>query len=92
MASKTFCPIMTIGFAPPEEGKRDDRICMKDCAWYNLVEETCNINVIASLLEQMEVHESDTLDAITDLGIGGTPDYEDYGGLEKEWNDRWGTR
>lgn len=54
MANKTFCPIMTIGFDAPTKGQRDNRICMKDCAWYNLTEENCNINVIATHLEMIE--------------------------------------
>lgn len=51
MSSKTFCPIMTIGFGPPETGKRDLRLCMKDCTWYDIAEEKCKINVISEYLE-----------------------------------------
>lgn len=51
MGNKTYCPILTIGFGPPEEGKRDLRLCMRDCAWYDVAEETCKLNVIAERLE-----------------------------------------
>ena len=54
MSNKTFCPIMTIGFEPPKEGKRDLRLCMRDCAWYDPAEETCKINVIADRMEYIE--------------------------------------
>lgn len=84
MSNKTFCPIMTIGFNPPEKGKRDLRLCMKDCAWYDVADDTCKINKIAEHLEY--------INAAID-GIGEyydefpTDDYEDersfYKGIGK---------
>ena len=79
MASKTFCPIMTIGFAPPEEGKRDLRLCMRDCAWYDCADETCKVNKIAENLEYI-------MAAIEGLG---EPEYEPEKpiGFDETWAD-----
>lgn len=38
-----YCPILTIGFAPPEKGQRDLRRCTKECAWYDVDEDCCAI-------------------------------------------------
>jgi len=73
MANKTFCPIMTIGFDPPKEGKRDNRTCMKDCTWYNVAEEKCNLNVIADHLEVI----SSLADDMTGMMAGCYDDYTD---------------
>lgn len=77
MANKTFCPIMTIGFDKPEKGQRDNRICMKDCSWYNLTEEKCNINVIAEHLEMIESLTDDIADY-----TGGLTEYDDHFGYD----------
>ena len=77
MASKIFCPIMTIGFGPPETGKRDLRLCMKDCAWYNVQNEDCILNVMADSLEYI-------LSAV-DKPTGGY--YDSYGNSEDLWDD-----
>lgn len=43
-----YCPLMMIGFNPPEKkNDKDMRKCHPDCTWFNEVEETCNLNVIA---------------------------------------------
>lgn len=75
MANKTFCPIMTIGFGPPEKGKRDMRLCMRDCMWYDAAEENCKINVISDQLEYI----MSCVDGI------GDPNYEDF--LEDSYDD-----
>lgn len=46
--NKPYCPILTIGFAAPEEGQRDLRRCTKECAWFDHDEDCC---AIISLLE-----------------------------------------
>lgn len=81
MASKTFCPIMTIGFNPPEEGKRDLRLCKKDCTWYDVSENRCQISIIADNLQALETHTSDISDYIGDMMLynQGVWDYEDPG-------------
>ena len=40
---RPLCPILTIGFNPPEEGQRDLRRCHKECALYDGQEDTCAI-------------------------------------------------
>ncbi len=72
MTNKTFCPIMFIGFDPPSKGKRDFRLCMRDCAWYNPSEETCQINVLADLLQNPEIHANDVSDYLGEITSGYT--------------------
>ena len=90
MASKTFCPIMTIGFDPPEKGKRDNRLCMRDCAWYDPSEDKCCIKIIAEHISMIELHSSDMSDYLGDLVDKGEQDYEysyPAGFDEEPWND-----
>ena len=61
-----FCPIMTIGFAPPNKGEQDNRTCKKDCVWYNEDEEVCKIDNIMESLQRIEVTTSDLLDITAD--------------------------
>lgn len=77
MSSKTYCPIMTIGFSPPEEGKRDFRLCMRDCAWYDVSAEKCKINVIAEHLEYI----------ISCVDVPGDDDYEPEDYFDDPWDD-----
>ena len=81
MANKVFCPIMTIGFEPPKKGQRDNRICMKDCAWYNLSEDKCNINVITEHLEMIE-SLTDDMSYMVSGYAEMEKDYEDFGSDE----------
>lgn len=60
MPEKRFCPFMAIGFPAPEEGQRDMRICMKECAWYDVAEEKCAIKLIAERLEYIQSQVDDT--------------------------------
>ena len=99
MSAKTFCPIMTIGFDPPKEGKRDLRLCMKDCAWYNPTENDCQVNIIANLLAMSELHESDMSDYLGDIACevstaGKEPQHEPIGFVEEPGFDyyRFGKR
>lgn len=80
MANKVFCPIMTIGFNPPEEGKRDLRLCMKDCAWYDFNNETCKINVIAEHLEYL----ISSVDGIGEFYNGDFSAFEGKGYIDPE--------
>ena len=76
--SKLYCPILSIGFEAPAKGQRDNRTCMMDCAWYNLSEEKCNINVIAERMENIESFTEDILDV-----TGGMYPYDDYNGFNE---------
>ena len=89
MAAKTFCPIMTIGFDPPGQGKRDNRLCMKDCTWYNVAEETCNLNVIAESIQSIEMHTSDVSDYTADIAMANNigDDYNEPFELDEETRD-----
>lgn len=79
MNKPKYCPLMTIGFSPPKKGEEDLRLCKEDCAWYNLSEENCNINVLTEYAEYiMAAVESP----------GGS--YDDYGTYEDPWTDRGG--
>lgn len=55
--TKKYCPIMVIGFNPPEKEKdTDPRLCHPDCAWYNEVDETCSINIISDNLDMLRAY------------------------------------
>ena len=69
MSAKTFCPIMTIGFNPPEKGKRDNRLCMRDCAWYDVQGETCKISIIAEAISNIDTQISDIADYAADVAL-----------------------
>lgn len=77
MYNKTFCPILTIGFEPPKKGQKDNRTCMRDCAWYNTAEEKCCIRVITDHLEMLET--------LTDDMAGVVLDMSDYAQIENEY-------
>lgn len=83
MSTRPFCPIMTIGFNPPEEGKRDLRLCMKDCAWYDIADETCKINKIAEHLEYINA----ALEGVDSYGMFPSDAFEEerdfYRGLSE---------
>lgn len=64
---KNFCPIMAIGFPPPDKGKRDMRVCQKDCNWYNTTEECCNINLIAERLEYLNSITNDIGQMVSEM-------------------------
>lgn len=65
-----FCPIMTIGFAPPDSKNEDDlRYCMTDCMWYNKEEDNCNINILVNRLEESQTVTVDLFDSIADLTL-----------------------
>lgn len=49
--NKPLCPILLIGFNPPEEGQRDLRRCTNECALYDEIEEQCSIKTCAQYLE-----------------------------------------
>ena len=69
-----YCPIMTIGFAPPAQGEKDARKCKKDCAWYNLDQEDCAVNLILETIQRTETTASDIVDLLYE---GTLPEYED---------------
>lgn len=96
MSNKTFCPILTIGFDPPEKGKRDNRLCMRDCAWYDPSEEKCYIEIIAEHIQMVELHSSDMSDYLGDIAEKKEEDYETYsypsGFDEDPWEDGYRPR
>lgn len=49
-----YCPILLIGFDSPAKGKKDMRVCKRDCAWYNSTTEQCCIKDIAEKVETIE--------------------------------------
>ena len=91
MANKTFCPIMAIGFDPPEKGKRDNRVCMKDCAWYNVSEERCAISIIAEAVSTSETFLSDIADYLVELTYKTEEDYDYPAGFDEEPEDYYGS-
>ena len=38
-----YCPILTIGFPPPEKGQRDLRRCTDECALFDPETEMCGV-------------------------------------------------
>lgn len=65
---RPLCPILLIGFNPPEEGQRDLRRCNRECALYNEERDTCVLNALYEKLEEVEV-------VIQETAFGT---YEDY--------------
>lgn len=59
-----YCPIMTIGFAPPKTGEKDARKCKKDCAWFDADQEECRINLIYEALTNVVTYTADTVDML----------------------------
>lgn len=86
-----FCPIMTIGFDPPEKGKKDPRECRKDCTWYNTVEESCNLNVIATTLQNIDMQTADSAAYLSDMATE-EESYDDFGDNPEAWNYYHGYR
>lgn len=42
-----FCPILMIGFEPPENDKTPDpRVCNPGCMWYDELEKDCTLKVL----------------------------------------------
>lgn len=56
---RPLCPILTIGFAPPEEGKRDMRRCSTECAMYDESEEQCSIKTCAEMFRYISGQVND---------------------------------
>ena len=72
---RPLCPILLIGFNPPEEGQRDLRRCSTECALFNDDRDTCIFNAIYEKMEELDIVMQET--------IYGT--YEDmYEEYEKE--------
>lgn len=44
--NRPLCPILTIGFPPPEKGAKDIRRCNVECALYDVEQDTCAINAL----------------------------------------------
>lgn len=57
---KPLCPILLIGFNPPEEGQRDLRRCNKECALFNEERDTCVLNALYEKLEEIDITIQET--------------------------------
>lgn len=68
---KPLCPILLIGFNPPEEGQRDLRRCNKECALFNEERDTCVLNALYEKLEEIDI-------VIQETAFGTYEDYYDY--------------
>lgn len=58
-----LCPILLIGFNPPEKGQRDLRRCTDECALYDEEREQCSIKSCCEIL-------ADIPDTIVDISQG----------------------
>lgn len=58
---RPFCPILTIGFAPPEEGKRDLRRCTTECALYDIENDQCSIKSCAEMVNYISGQLDDNM-------------------------------
>lgn len=47
---RPLCPILLIGFNPPEEGQRDLRRCSTECALYDEANKQCSIKTCAETI------------------------------------------
>ena len=74
---RPFCPILTIGFAPPEEGKRDLRRCTAECALYDKENDQCCIKSCAEQMNYISGQLDDTLSMMSE-GFVPFEEYEDY--------------
>lgn len=72
MKTKPLCPIFTIGFAPPEEGKRDIRRCSNECALFDHEEEQCAIKTCAEMMRYISGQLDDNMSM-----LGGFIPFED---------------
>lgn len=55
-----YCPLMLIGFDPPNNNKNPDaRTCHPDCMWYNEIDDDCNINIIAGNIDMIRAYIED---------------------------------
>lgn len=50
--NKPLCPILLIGYPPPEKGEKDIRRCTEECAWYNKDRDLCSIPATNEILEE----------------------------------------
>ena len=66
---KPLCPILTIGFAAPEEGKRDLRRCTTECALYDEGSDQCSIKTCAENSSVITGQLDDVMDLIAQTFI-----------------------
>lgn len=58
---RPLCPILTIGFAPPEEGKRDLRRCTTECALFDEENDQCSIKACAEMMKYISGQLDDNM-------------------------------
>ena len=78
MKTKPLCPILLIGFAPPEEGKRDIRRCSTECAWHDDQLDQCVLKTISNTLDDIGSLSQDHLDYLLDMSAGILYEDENY--------------
>lgn len=71
-----FCPIFTIGFAPPKKGQTDMRTCKPDCEWFNEDNECCELHLVREYLEEIIKNTADIVDLNYDKTFELT--YDDF--------------
>lgn len=79
-----LCPILLIGFNPPEEGQRDLRRCNKECALYDEGSDQCSIKTCAEFITTI----SGQIDDLISLSGAFIPfeedDNFDYDAIERK--------
>ena len=60
---KPLCPILMLGFDPPEEGQRDLRRCNQECALYDVTEDVCAIQATLEGIRML----SNSIDSIPEM-------------------------
>ena len=58
---KLYCPILTIGFAPPEKNETDMRRCTEACAWFDKENNQCALKTCAETLAFISGQLDDSL-------------------------------
>ena len=57
----SLCPILLIGFNPPDEGQRDLRRCNTECAMYDEQNDQCSIKTCAEFLTDISGQVDDLI-------------------------------
>lgn len=70
---RPLCPILLIGFNPPEEGQRDLRRCNTECAMYDEDNKQCCIRTCAEQISMV----SDQIDDLISISGAFIPFEED---------------
>ena len=66
---KKFCPILTIGFAPPKTGGKDLRMWTEACAIYGTESDQCSIKACAEMLTYISGQLDDNMSILADAFV-----------------------